>query len=80
MMVLKKPFFKSSVLFCFINWFSRKLENSNDPRIINVASNAHKRYKLDINDLENRNNYNGWKAYCRSKLLNIFLLIHLKKK
>jgi len=57
-----------------------KLENSDDPRIINVASNAHKRYKIDINDLENKNDYNGWKAYCRSKLLNIFFTYSFKDK
>ena len=57
-----------------------KLEKSIDPRIINVSSNAHKRYKLDINDLECRFNYNGWKAYCRSKLLNILFTYSFKKK
>ena len=57
-----------------------KLESSNDPRIINVSSNAHKRYKIDIDDLENENNYNGWKAYCRSKLLNIFFTYSFKEK
>ena len=48
-----------------------KLKLKKNSRIINVASNAHKRYPLDIDDLEHKNNYNGWKAYCRSKLLNI---------
>ncbi len=57
-----------------------KLENSQDGRIINVASNAHKRYKLDIEDLENKNNYWGWKAYCRSKLLNIYFTYAFNKK
>ena len=56
-----------------------KLEKSVDPRIINVSSNAHKRYRLDINDLECKNDYNGWKAYCRSKLLNIFFTYSFKK-
>ena len=55
-----------------------KLESSNDPRIINVSSNAHKRYPIELNDLENNNNYNGWKAYCRSKLLNIFFTYSFK--
>ena len=57
-----------------------KLENSIDPRIVNISSNAHKRYKLDINDLESKNNYNGWKAYCRSKLLNLYFTYLFKKK
>ncbi len=55
-----------------------KLESSSDPRIVNVSSNAHKRYKIDINDLENKENYSGWKAYCRSKLLNIFFTYSFK--
>ena len=58
----------------------KNLENSPDPRIINVSSNAHKRYKIDINDLENNINYSGWKAYCRSKLLNIFFTYSFKKE
>ena len=49
-----------------------KLEESEQPRIINVSSNAHKRYSLNLNDLENKNDYNSWRAYCQSKLLNIF--------
>tara|TARA_B100000989_G_scaffold209828_1_gene159143 strand:- start:5792 stop:6610 length:819 start_codon:yes stop_codon:yes gene_type:complete len=57
-----------------------KLEKSKDPRIVNVSSNAHKRYKLNINDLECKINYNGWKAYCRSKLLNILFTYSFKKK
>ena len=57
-----------------------KLERSTDPRIVNVSSNAHKRYKIDINDLENMNNYSGWKAYCRSKLLNIFFTYSFKNE
>lgn len=57
-----------------------KLEDSTDPRIVNVSSNAHKRYKIDINDLENKNSYSGWKAYCRSKLLNIFFTYSFKNE
>lgn len=57
-----------------------KLENSYDPRIVNVSSNAHKRYKIDIDDLECKNAYSGWKAYCRSKLLNVFFTYSFKNK
>ena len=56
------------------------LEKSNDGRIINVASNAHKRYLLDINDIENSINYGGWKAYCKSKLLNILFTYSFNKE
>ena len=55
------------------------LENSNQGKIINIASNAHKRYSLNLDDLENKNNYNGWKSYCRSKLLNIYFTYSFNK-
>lgn len=49
-----------------------KLEEADNPKIINVSSYAHKKYDLNLNDLENKNKYNPMKAYCQSKLLNIF--------
>ena len=57
-----------------------KLENSKISRIINISSEAHRYYKFDMNDLENKISYNGWKAYCRSKLLNILKTYYFKKK
>ena len=57
-----------------------KIENSTDGRIINVASGAHKRYRLDIKDLENKINYSGWKSYCRSKLLNILFTYEFNRR
>ena len=57
-----------------------KLEKSNRGRIVNVASNAHKRYDIDLEDLENKKNYSGWKSYCRSKLLNIFFTYSFNKE
>ncbi len=78
---IEKTFFLNHLSYFALSiGLVEKLENSNDPRIINVASNAHKRYKIDINDLENQKNYNGWKAYCRSKLLNIFFTYSFKEK
>ena len=58
----------------------KKLEESKISRIINISSEAHKNYDLDVNDLQNEINYNGWKAYCRSKLLNIFITYSFKKE
>ena len=39
-------------------------------RIVNVASEAHRRVKLDFDDLQSEKSYRGWLAYCRSKLAN----------
>ena len=57
-----------------------QLEESINGRIINVASGAHKRHHLRLDDLENKINYNGWEAYCRSKLLNIFFTYSFNKE
>ena len=54
--------------------------SSGGGRIINVASDAHKIFNLDLNDLENKINYNGWKAYCRSKLLNLYFTYSFNKE
>tara|TARA_B100001057_G_scaffold387712_1_gene394973 strand:+ start:2474 stop:3283 length:810 start_codon:yes stop_codon:yes gene_type:complete len=58
----------------------KKLEESKISRIVNISSNVHKYYGLDINDLQNEINYNGWKAYCRSKLMNILITYSFKKE
>ena len=58
----------------------KKIEKSRCPMIINVSSNAHKFFNLDLGDLHNEINYNGWKAYCRAKLLNIITSYSFKKE
>jgi short-subunit dehydrogenase len=45
--------------------------------IINVGSNAYKYYNIDIKDLNNNNNYNFWKSYCRAKLLLLYRTFYL---
>ncbi len=40
-------------------------------RIINVASEAHRRAGINFDDLQGEKRYNGAVAYCRSKLCNI---------
>ncbi|NNE69263.1 MAG: SDR family oxidoreductase [Rhodothermales bacterium] len=46
-------------------------------RIVNVSSQAHRRNKLDFEDLQATRKYNGWKAYGRSKLANVLFTNHL---
>jgi NAD(P)-dependent dehydrogenase (short-subunit alcohol dehydrogenase family) len=47
------------------------VKNGNPGRIINVASTAHKNTELDFEDIQGMNDYKGWPAYGRSKLMNI---------
>ncbi|MBA65131.1 MAG: short-chain dehydrogenase [Candidatus Marinimicrobia bacterium] len=49
-------------------------------RIINVASAAHSRAKLDIDDLQMKKGYKGWTAYSNSKLMNILFTYELHKR
>ncbi len=48
-------------------------------KIINVSSEAHRNTKLDYEDLQNEEKYNGWYAYKKSKLANIYLTYELNK-
>lgn len=55
-------------------------ENYSNISIINVSSEAHRYIKLNIDDLENSNNYYGWHAYKRSKLANIYTTYKINQK
>ena len=48
----------------------KKTKNS---RIVNISSTFHKFAKLNLDDINSSKNYNGWIAYCNSKLMNILL-------
>ena len=47
------------------------VKHGNPGRIINVASTAHKNTELNFEDIQGINDYKGWPAYGRSKLMNI---------
>jgi NAD(P)-dependent dehydrogenase (short-subunit alcohol dehydrogenase family) len=49
-------------------------------RVVNVSSNAHLRFPLDEQDLENARGYRGWKAYGRSKLMNVLFTAELARR
>ena len=49
-------------------------------RIINVSSHAHKRTRMRFDDLEGAKRYNGWEAYCQSKLANVLFTTALARR
>lgn len=49
-------------------------------RVINTASDAHEGKKLDFNDLQAANGYQGFKVYGRSKLCNILFTRELARR
>jgi len=49
-------------------------------RIINTASDAHYRAKLDFDDLQSKKSYSGFSVYSRSKLCNILFTRELARR
>ena len=47
------------------------LEKSEDPRVICTASEAHRMGVLQWDNLQGERSWNGWKAYCLTKLTNL---------
>ncbi len=57
-----------------------RLTASAPARIVNVASDAHSRGGLHLDDLGHRRNYDGWAAYGASKLANILFSYELARR
>lgn len=56
------------------------LQKTENARIVNTSSGAHRRDILNLEDLEFRHTtYNGIATYSQSKLLNILFSVHLEK-
>ena len=49
-------------------------------RVINVSSEAHRRVRLDFDDLENARRYSAWRAYGQSKLANLYFTYELARR
>ncbi len=56
------------------------LEKGERPRIVNVASDAHRRGTLRFEDLMGERRFDGWAAYCASKLANVLFTAELAKR
>ena len=56
------------------------LRASAPARVVNVASAAHGRGRIDFDDLESRKSYGGWRAYSQSKLANIMFTYELARR
>ena len=56
------------------------VKEMNPGRVINVASAAHRNAELDFNDIQGINDYKGWSAYGRSKLMNIMFTYECQRR
>jgi NAD(P)-dependent dehydrogenase (short-subunit alcohol dehydrogenase family) len=57
-----------------------RLKATPGARIVCTASAAHRRGKLDWNDLQMEHGYSGWEMYGRSKLMNILFTRELARR
>ncbi|MBO0858783.1 MAG: SDR family oxidoreductase [Chloracidobacterium sp.] len=56
------------------------LKSSAPARVVNVASDAHRRGRINFDDLTLENGYSGWKAYGQSKLANVLFTYELARR
>lgn len=67
--------------FLLTNLLLPSLRNSNEGRIINTSSMAHRRNILDFDDIEfKKQAYNGVATYSQSKLCNILFTLQLQSE
>jgi len=66
--------------FLLTNLLLDMIKSSAPARIINVSSDAHRRARLDLSDLQLERGYSGLLAYSNSKLANILFTSELARR
>lgn len=66
--------------FLLTNLLLDPLRAAGRARVVNVASRAHTRATLDFDDLQGERGFDGWRAYCRSKLCNVLFNLELARR
>ncbi|MEN9710522.1 MAG: hypothetical protein RL441_514 [Actinomycetota bacterium] len=56
------------------------LMRSDRPRVVTLASNAHKPGKIDFTNLNAEKSYSAWGAYMQSKLANLLFAFELERR
>jgi NAD(P)-dependent dehydrogenase (short-subunit alcohol dehydrogenase family) len=59
---------------------AERLQRTPGARVVNTSSDAHKRRRLDFNDLQSAKRYRGFPVYGRSKLCNILFTRELARR
>ena len=57
-----------------------RLRESAPARIVNVSSGAHSSGRIDLDDLQMARGFDGWAAYCNSKLANALFTCELARR
>ncbi len=66
--------------FVLTDLLLERVQEASQGRIINVSSRVHRAGRVDFDDLQGRNNYQGWPAYCQSKLMNVMFTKALARR
>ena len=66
--------------FLLTNLLLDLLKSSAPARIVNVASEAHRRSRIEFDDLMGERSYKGFRAYGQSKLANILFTYELARR
>lgn len=56
------------------------LQKAIAPRVVQLSSLAHRRGRIDFDDLQGERLYDPWKAYCQSKLAMLILALELQRR
>lgn len=66
--------------FLLTNLLLETMKQSAPSRIVNVASSAHRRARLDLDDVHTAHRYRAWRAYANSKLCNLLFTYELSRR
>ena len=66
--------------FLLTNLLLDRLQESAPARIVNVSSGAHTSGRIDFDDLQKERGFDGWEAYCNSKLANALFTLELARR
>ena len=66
--------------FLLTHLLLERLKQAAPSRIVNVASRAHVRSRIDFDDIEGKRSYSGMRAYSQSKLCNILFTYELARR
>jgi NAD(P)-dependent dehydrogenase (short-subunit alcohol dehydrogenase family) len=66
--------------FLLTNLLLPRLRESAPARIVNVASEAHRMGRLDLDDLQSEKHYRAMRVYGTSKLLNLLFTVELARR
>lgn len=66
--------------FLLVNLLFPILKSTSGSRVIMLSSLAHKKGKVDFNNLNAERSYSSWKAYCQSKLTCLIFAYELQRR